>query len=172
MAKFLVVGTLVGAIFLFVSGGVLHNLPYSVQGLNEFRGGPLVVEGIRAAAGNGNGIYFAKEGILAAVHFEPGVADRTANIGPLMVKEVVTDLASAFLLCLVLLAIKCTGTWQRAGVLATAALAACMENQISDWNWYGFSGTFTIFEMVDIIGSWFALGLILSVLNNKFAPSA
>jgi hypothetical protein len=71
-----------------------------------------------------------------------------------------------------MLAIKCKATMHRGGVLAMAALAAGMENQISDWNWYGFSTQFTVFEMVDIVGSWFVLGLILSALKNKLAPDA
>ncbi len=173
MGRFIGIGTIGGAIFLFVWGALLHSgIPLRMQGLHEFRNSAAVADAIRANAPNGNGIYFGKEGIFAAVHFEPGVADRAQNIGPLLVKEVFTDLASAFLLCLLTLAIKCSGAGQRAGVLATAAMAAAMENQISDWNWYGFSMQFSIFEMVDIVGSWFVLGLILSALKNKFAPDA
>jgi len=173
MAKFIAVGTVVGAIFLFAWGGALHSAtPLDMQGLHEFQNGAAVVEAIRANTPGGNGIYFAKEGLFAAVQFDPRIPDRTQNIGPMLLKEVLTDLASAFLLCLLLLAIKCTGTTQRAGVLATAALAASMENQISDWNWYGFSAAFSAFEMVDIVGSWFVLGLILSMLKNKLAPNA
>jgi len=171
MGKFLAIGTVVGAIFLFVWGGVLHSAtPLTIQGLNEFQNSAAVADAIRANAPGGNGIYFGKEGVFAAVRFEPGVTDRTHDIAPLMIREVMTDLASAFLLCLLILAIKCAGTGQRAGVLAIAALAAGMENQISDWNWYGFSLQFSVFELVDIVGSWFVLGLILSALKNKFAP--
>lgn len=173
MAKFTAIGTVVGAVFLFVFGGIMHSaVPLDLQGLYEFQNSATVAEAVRANAARGNGVYFGKEGLLAAVHFEPGVADRTQNIGPLMVKEVFTDLASAFLLCLLVLALKCTGTLQRAGALGIAALAAGMENQVSDWNWYGFSAQFSLFELADIVASWFLLGLILSLLKNKLAPEA
>lgn len=167
--KFLLVGSLVGAIFLFLWGGILHSAtPLPIQGLNEFRGSALMIEAIRAAAGNGNGVYFAKEGVWAAVALDPG-GDRTAHMGSMMVKEVVTDLLSAFFLCLLMLAVKCTSAGSRAGVFAIAALAASMENQVSDWNWYGFSAQFSAFEAVDLVGSWFVLGFILSALRDKFA---
>lgn len=172
MTKFIAVGTVAGAIFLFVWGGVLHSAtPLPMQGLNEFKDNAAVVEAMKANT-NGNGVYFGPQGVWTAVSFFPDFADKTHDLTPMLIKEVFTDVASAFLLCLLILAIKCKSTMERGGVLAMAALAAGMENQISDWNWYGFSAQFTAFEMVDIVGSWFVLGLILPALKNKLAPDA
>lgn len=171
-AKFISVGTLIGAIFLFVWGGLLHGMcPMDMQGLNEFQNKAAVIETIKANT-RGNGVYIAGEGVWLAVSFLPDMADKTHNLNPFLVKEVVTDPASAFFLCLLMLCLNCPSHTARAGALAIAALAAGMENQVSDWNWYGFSTRFSAFELLDVVVGWFVLGLILSVLRNKLAPGA
>lgn len=171
--KYIAVGTIVGAIFLFSWGGLLHGaVPLDVQGLYEFQDGAMVSKTVAANAQRGNGIYFTREGLWASVAFRPDMGDKTQDMNPYFVKEIVTDLTVAFLLSLLILAIKCPGTMERAGVLAMVAVAAGFENQVSDWNWYGFSTRFSTFEFIDVVGAWFLLGLILSALKNKLAPSA
>jgi hypothetical protein len=170
--RFLGAGTVVGALFLFVWGGVVHSFtPPDVQGLHEFQNKTAVIEAVKAHT-RGNGIYMMGEGVWAAVSLLPDGSDKTANLGPYLLREVCTDLASAFFLCLLVLCLNCPSHLSRAGALAVAALAAGMENQISDWNWYGFSMRFSLFELADIVGAWFVAGLILSVLRNKLAPDA
>ena len=171
--KFIAAGTIVGAIFLFMWGGALHSgVPMDVQGLYEFQDGAAVTQAVKANGQRGNGIYFTKEGLWASVGFRPDMSDKTQDLAPYFVVEIITDLAVAFLLSLLILAIKCSGMMERAGVLAMVAVAAGFENQVSDWNWYGFSARFSVFEFIDIVGAWFVLGLILSTLKNKLAPSA
>jgi hypothetical protein len=163
---------MVGAIFLFAWGAVLHSMtPLDLQGLHEFKDNAAVVAALKATT-DGNGIYFGPQGVWLAISFRPDMTDKTQNLTPLLIREVLTDLASAFLLCLLLLAVRCRAALARGGVFAVAALAAGMENQVSDWNWYGFSAPFTVFELVDIVGSWFVLGVILSLLKDKIAPEA
>jgi hypothetical protein len=171
-AKFLAVGTVLGAVFLFVWGAVYHSLtPPEVQGLNAFRNKSAVMDAIKANAPH-NGVYFLGQGVWAAVSFQPDLADKTQNMGPYLVKEVFTDLFSALFLALLVLQTRSSSAPGRAGALVLAALAAGMENQVSDWNWYGFSARFTVFELVDIVVSWFLVGLILAALARKLAPEA
>ena len=168
-AKFIGVGTVVGAIFLFMWGALLHSgLPMETQGMTALP--PAAMAALKLAPMS-DGVYFG-QGVWAAISLQERGGRDPNDIGPMLIREVFTDLAGAFLLCLLLLAVKCKGTMERAGVLAMAATAACMENQVSDWNWYGFSAQFSILEAVDIVGGWFLLGIILSLLKNKLAPEA
>ncbi len=171
-AKYLVAGTLVGGIFLFLWGGALHTgVPLEVQGLRELTDGGPVVQALLAQT-RGNGVYFSPQGLMVVVAFRPGRNDVTESIGSNLALEFAANLAQAFLLSLLTLQLRGASAAARAGGIALAAVAAGLENQVSDWNWYGFSTAFTVFELVDVIAGWLVLGLILGALAKKLAPQS
>lgn len=75
--KYLIVGAIVGGIVLFLWGAVTHAvLPAP---MHAFTNEDAVTQAIRTNTA-GNGVYFAKSGILASVAFLPDYGDKTLNI--------------------------------------------------------------------------------------------
>lgn len=169
--KFLVVGAIVAGITLFVWGFVTHAaLPLSERALTEFKDAQAVVQVIRANAPQ-NGVYFAKQGIFAAVSFLPDVSDKTQNITPNLIREFVIDVLAGLFLGLVLLGTRGSTVMGRVGLLVAAALAAVASQSLPAWNWYGFSLEYTTMEVIDLVGGWFLAGLVLAGLMKKMVPA-
>ncbi len=174
--KFLISGAVVGGLLLFVWGAAYHMIiPWEKIALSEFKDTPAIVQAVRANAPQ-NGMYFAPQGVFAAVSFFPDMSDKTNLMGPMMVRELIKDLAVGLLLSVVLLWVGPSTVLGRARLLAMIALTAAISEYISDWNWYGFSGSFTLLSMGDIVIGWFLTGLALGGLMNKMrlapAPQA
>lgn len=163
-AKFLVVGTIVGGLVIFLWGAVTHAiLP---QPLSAFKDEPALVEAVRAHT-NGNGVYFATRGMLAAVSFRSDLADKTQSIAPNLAIQFGTDTLAAFLLCLVIAGLRANSVLGRARWMALAGIGAFALKELPYWNWYGFSVSFISMEALDLIGKFFISGLVLGALFNK-----
>jgi hypothetical protein len=170
--RFLLVGTLVTAIALFAWQSISNTIiPWHMATMREFANNDAVVQAVRANAPE-NGVYFSPQGILASVKLTPNVIDRTALIGQMLGTQFVIDLAVAFLLALVALRLRPTTTVGTATALGTAGLAGSMLIELSNWNWYGFSLSWTTVNVVDHTIQWFLAGLVLAALMRRLAPAA
>ncbi len=168
-AKFLLVGAVVGGIVLFLWGAVTHVvLP---QPIHEFKNAQAVVQAVRANT-DANGLYFAPQGVFSSVAFRPDLGDKTKNLAPNLVTQLLTDVLGALLLCVVLTGVREGSVLGRAGWLALAGLAAFALKLLPYWNWYGFSVAFTAMEVLDLVGKFFIGGLVLSALMSKMAPAS
>lgn len=166
-ARFLIVGSIVGGIVLFLWGAVTHMLlPWPVK---EFKDDAAVVEAVRANA-PANGIYLSTRGVFASVAFTGDAANKTQSMGPYLAVQFVTDTISAFLLCLLAAWIPCHCVWTRASRLFVAGLAAFTLKILPYWNWYGFSTGFVAMEALDMLGKFFIGGLVLGALMKKLSP--
>ena len=168
-AKFLVTGAIVGGIVLFLWGAVTHEL--LPQPLREFKDEKAVVDVIRAN-GSGNGVYFARRGMLASVAFLPDLGDKSHNITSNLIIQFSTDTLGALLLCLALGALRADSALGHARQLAVIGLVVVALKLAPYWNWYGFSPAFTAMEALDVVGKFFIGGLVLSALMKKLAPAA
>jgi len=163
-AKFLILGTIVGGIVLFVWGGITHAvLP---QPIREFKDPQAVVQTIRANT-EGNAVYFARQGVFTSVAFRPDFGDKTQDIAPSLMIQFCTDCLSALLLCLAITRLNANSVLGRAGWLLVLGLAAFTLKIMPYWNWYGFSTSFIAMEALDLVGKFFIGGLVLSALLNK-----
>ena len=168
-AKFLVTGAIVGGIVLFLWGGLTHSvLP---QPLREFKDEKAVVDVIRAN-GSGNGVYFARRGMLASVALLPDLSDKSQSISQNLLIQLATDTLAALLLCLVLGGFRADSVPGHAGKLTLVGLAIVALKLAPYWNWYGFTPAFTAMEALDVVGKFFIGGLVLSALMKKLAPAA
>jgi hypothetical protein len=50
--------------------------------------------------------------------------------------------------------------------LAVAGLAASVIVDIPNWNWWGFSGAYTLVNLVDFTLTWFFAGLVMAKVAN------
>jgi hypothetical protein len=171
-SRFLLIGTVVTAIALFawqtISNAVL---PWHMATMREFANNDAMVEAIRANAPE-NGVYVSNQGILAAVALTPNLIDKTTLIGQMLGKQFVINLVVAFLLALVALRLRPTTVMGTATALAIAGLAGSALIELSNWNWYGFSASWSIVNLVDHTIQWFIAGLVLAALMRRLAPAA
>ena len=167
-AKFLVTGAIVGGIVIFLWGAVTHAL--LPPPLLEFKDEKAVVETIRAN-GSGNGVYFARRGMLASVAFLPDLGDKSQNVTPNLLIQFATDTLAALLLCLALAGLHADSALGHARKLAVIGLVIVALKLAPYWNWYGFSPLFIAMEALDVVGKFFIGGLVLSALMKKLAPA-
>ena len=167
--RFLVVGTLVGAIVLFAWQTVSNAaLPWHMATMTEFANDSATAHAVRAAAPQ-NGVYFSKYGILAAVRVTPDFSDLTANtaMGPMLAKQFGLDLVATVVL-LVFLGRVPSDTAMRTGVTsALAALAVSAIIELSNAIWYGFAASYSLVNVVDQTIAFFLVGATLAALRTR-----
>lgn len=167
-AKFLVTAAVVGGVALWLWGAVTHTLLPQVlpQPLREFKNERAMAEAVRANTA-GNGVYFARQGVMAAVSFRPDFGDKTKDLTPNLITQLVTDMIGAVLLGIAVLRLRKDSVACIAGWLAVAGLAAFALKMLPYWNWYGFSVGFLGMEALDLVGKFFLGGLLLGALAKK-----
>jgi hypothetical protein len=55
--------------------------------------------------------------------------------------------------------------WDRAAFVGLAALAGAIVCRLSDWNWHGYSRSYTAVELADVAIGWTLVGLVLAALT-------
>jgi len=167
--RFLVVGTLVGAIVLFAWQTVSNAaLPWHMATMTEFANDSATARTIRAAAPQ-NGVYFSKYGILAAVRITPTFTDITSGsaIGSMLGKQLGLDLAAALLVVLLLGRFPAEGAVRTGVTSALAALAVGAVIELSNAIWYGFSASYSLVNVVDQTIAFFLVGAALAALRAR-----
>jgi F0F1-type ATP synthase assembly protein I len=171
--KLLAVGSLAAGLTLFAWQTVSQvMLPWHRMTMQEFTNAPQVIEAIQAG-GSGNGMYFAGEGILAAVSFTPTLEDKTsmAFMGAMLAKQLVVDIIVGALLCMLLLVVPHIAPRDGARIAAMAALASALTARASDWIWYGFSALHTLVNSLDLVIGWSIVGAVLGWLIRRLSPA-
>jgi hypothetical protein len=94
--KHFTLAALAGALTLFGWETVSNAaLPWHMATMRTFADSTAAVQAIRAHAPE-NGLYVDGRGVVAAVSFMPDMTDKSSLIGPMMGKQIVLDLAVAF----------------------------------------------------------------------------
>ena len=167
--RFLVVGTLVGAIVLFAWQTVSNAaLPWHTATMTEFVNDSATARTIRAAAPQ-NGVYFSKYGILAAVRIAPSFTDLAAGtaLGPMLGKQFGLDLVATLVLLLLLGRFPTEGAVRTGVTSALAALAVGATIELSNAIWYGFTASYALVNVVDHTIAFFLVGATLAALRAR-----
>lgn len=82
-------------------------------------------------------------------------------------RGLLTEIAGAFVLGLVLLAAPGLDYWRRVRLVVLTALAAAALVRLPDWTWWGFSTAFTVLGAVDLLVGWFLGGLVIAKFVRK-----
>ena len=171
--KLLIAGSLAAGFALFAWQTISQVVvPWHEATMREFEDAPRVVEVIRAGAPE-NGMYFAGQGILAAVAFTPTMADKTSMefMGPMLLRQFATNVLIGLLLCLMLVTVQGVSPATGARIAAIAAAAAALTINVSNSIWYGFSMAFTLVNSVDLVIGWAIAGAVIGWLGRRIAPS-
>lgn len=165
--KYLLYGTLAAGLTLFVWQTISHvALPFHEATLKPFTNNAAVVDAIRANT-SGNGVYISPQGITAAVSFTPDMADKSKAMGGNMAKQVVIDLVAALLLCVLVARIGVGRKRDAALTLALGALAAGIIEELSGWNWFGFSASYAIVNLIDLAIQFALAGVVIAWVYKR-----
>jgi hypothetical protein len=169
-ARYVVVGTVVAAVVLFVWSSVMHVGLWPESSVKTFKDEGAVNDVIRAN-GSGNGLYINKAGVVAVVHIDPNVPNTFQNMGPMLTGEFISDLVVGLLLAIGfgLVGIGSARNGAAAGVVF--GLAAATHTYASETIWYGYPWLFTILNSIEIVVGWMLAGAVLGVLAVKMNRS-
>lgn len=168
--RLFVVATLAGAIVLFVWQAISHTaLGLPEKGLRPFPNdsGASPAHVIRALAPQ-NGIYFSRYGVLATVGMSADYADKTKAFVPMLMKQLVTDVAVVCILVLLLPRIADWSVVRTAGTYSLLALAYQGMIDVSNAIWWNYPVPWTLGNMLDQLIAFFLVGLTLAVLRNRY----
>jgi len=190
----IVLAAVLGGVTMFLWGALSHTvIPFSENALLGFTNDDAVVQTIMANAPK-SGVYFMpyvpqkQEGMteeefkaaqqsaedkmqqgpfmLAAVRL-----GEMGSFGSYLLIQLVTDILTALLVCLVLMRV--TGSlWNRVGTAELVGLAGFAGLSLPQWNWYAFSGAFTLAELFDVAVGFFLGGLVIAKILGRAQKEA
>lgn len=184
MLKSLVLGTILGGLMAFVWSSISwevlgwHEKPFHrFQNEDE-------VSAIIASHATGPGVYMLPSGpsqegmkgeqkkaaqaaLMAKMQKGPIVfgAVRTDGFGSYargLVAQLLSLMAAAFLLTWLVLQTSGLSYGKRVVFLGVVGLAASVIVDLPNWNWWGFSGSFTLVNLVDCTLTWLIAGSVIA----------
>ena len=171
-ARALIIGAVAGAIALFCWGAVSHMFaPWAKNWVAPFPGdSAAVTEQLRTLA-PANAVYYDPHGyFLAASPLSDG-SDKTALMGSMLGMEFAQNLFVCLILAGLMVAFRTRTLYRQALLAATMGLAAAIDIHMSYFTWYGFSWSFTLIAMVDIVIGWFLAGIAIGWVIKKWGPA-
>jgi hypothetical protein len=166
--KYLLLSALLGGLASFVWGAAYHaGLGIDERVLGKFDNSRVVSELVRDHS-SGNGMYYTKEGVIAAVNMTPDLADRSQmSMAPQLVKQYLINAVAAGLLAWLLTFTGIRSALCAGGFFALAGFAAGVASELSAWNWYGHSTSFSLAMIVDLVACFAVTGLVVGWLRGK-----
>jgi len=86
----------------------------------------------------------------------------TSGSGAALPIQLVTTIVSALLATWLLTNSTLPGYWPRVGFLVVLALTAGVICHVPDWNWWGFSASYTAVAFADLLIGWTLAGLVIA----------
>lgn len=192
MLKSLVLGTILGGVVAFIWSSISWEvLPWHEQGFHSFQNDEEVSAVIASHITESGNYILPGRPPMEGMSAEQKKAVETALIakmqkGPVMfaairrggfgsfaaglIKQFLILAAGAFLLTWLLLQTSGLSYGQRVIFLAVAGLAASVVSDLPNWNWWGFSGSYTAVMVADSTLTWLFAGLaIAKVARGKTA---
>ncbi len=89
-----------------------------------------------------------------------------------LIIQLLSLVAAAFLLTWMLLQTSGLRYNRRVLFLAVAGLSASVIVDLPNWNWWGFSGTYTVINLVDFTLMWLFAGFVIAKVAKPRGPEA
>jgi hypothetical protein len=87
------------------------------------------------------------------------------SFGRAIVLQMLSLMAAAFLLTWLLLQTSGLSYIRRVSFLAVTGLAASVIVDLPNWNWWGFSGSYTAVSLADFTVTWLIAGLVIAKVS-------
>jgi hypothetical protein len=192
MLKSLVLGTILGGVVAFIWSSISWEvLPWHEQGFHNFQNDEEVSAVIASHITESGNYILPGRPPMEGMNAEQKKAAETTLMarmekGPVMfaairrggfgsfaaglVKQFLILAAGAFLLTWLLLQTSGLSYGQRVIFLAVVGLAASVVSDLPNWNWWGFSGSYTAVMIADSTLTWLFAGLVIAkVAKGKTA---
>ena len=167
--RFLMIGTLVGALVLFLWQLVSHGaLQLPERGLKAFPSDSMAVaaKSIRALAPQ-NGMYFSAYGVLAAVDISGDYADKRRQFVSMMAEQLALDIAVVFIITLLMGRLGDPSVVRSGVILGALAVALMGMVDVANGIWWNYTTAWTIGNLVDHAVGFFILGMTLAALRRR-----
>jgi hypothetical protein len=184
MIKNLALGTILGAIVLFVWSAIAWMfIPWPGEPMRSFTNEQAVVDAMKANAPQSGNYLLPNEPKRT-----PGMTDEQYNaamkaaedrmnngpmvfaairLGPVsmakaMIVGFVIDLVAVFLGCVLLLQTDRLTYKGRVAFVAGLGLLIFAATHLNDWNWWGFSTAYTLMQLGAVFIGWLLAGLLMA----------
>lgn len=182
MVRSLVLGTVLGGLVMFGWGAVNHMLlPWTTEALLPFTNEEAVRQAVVANTPR-PGIYVLpnippntpreqqQAAMAAAEHkmMQGPMVFASIRLGPagsmagMMTVQVLIDLAGGLLATALLLQARPLSYFGRVLFVVGIAAAIAIVGALPAWNWYNFSGLYTLTELADVLVGWVLAGLVIA----------
>jgi hypothetical protein len=91
----------------------------------------------------------------------------TSGSGAALPVQLVTSIVSAILATWLLMNTTLPSYWQRVGFLVILALTAGVICHVPNWNWWGFSASYTAVAFADLLIGWALAGLVIAKVTSS-----
>ncbi len=165
--RYYTIGTLVTTFTIFVWQTLSNTVLYwHTATMRPFLDAAMAAQTLRSVAPE-NGVYFAPQGILAAVSLTTN--GQAKAMGPMLATQVGLDVIVVLLVAWLVLRLP-AGSRTRTGITtAVFGFAAAFVLAMSDWNWYGFALAYSLVNVLDISIQLFLAGLLLETFRGRWA---
>ncbi len=168
--RYYTIGTLATTLVVFVWQTLSNTVLYwHTMTMRPFDDAAMASQTLRSIA-PANGVYFAPQGILAAVSLTTN--GQPKSMAPMMGRQVVLDLIVVFIVAFLVLRLP-AGKRLRTGITAGLfGFAAAAVLALSDWNWYGFAFPYSVVNVLDITVQLFLAGVLLETFRGRWTMPA
>ncbi len=192
MIKQLVLGTVLGAIVLFIWNALAWMIiPWPGEPLRHFTSEDAIVAAIKANAPRSGNYLIPNEpqrlpgmteeqyqkamkdaedrmnngpNVFVAVRLEP------VSVARAMVVGFLTNIVTVFLACVLLRQTDRLSYRGRVGFVAGLGLLIFAGGHLDEWNWWGFSHAYTMMQLGALAIGWILAGLVMAIfLRGKTA---
>ena len=178
MVGWALLGGIVGGLVVFAWGAVSWMaLPWHQTSLLRFKNEVAVAKAVRGNAPQA-GTY-----LLLAEHWRNPTAEQktipkgfmlfgavrqgSPTMSSYYLRGLAIEMVAAFLLSWLLLSLKGLTYWGRVRVATTVAVVAWAMVRLPDWNWWGFSMSFTLLAILDLVIGWFLGGVAIAAFTRN-----
>ncbi len=105
------------------------------------------------------------QGPFVYANIHKGIKPNAMTV-PLVV-SLITHIIGAFFITLLLLQTKLARYWSRVKFVTIVGFLVGFLSMVPLWNWWGFTGAFTVVGILDTLFAWFFGGLVIARLSSK-----
>ena len=182
MLKRLLLGTVLGGLVVYLWGSISWMVLPWHRGTFQVFTNEEVVSTVLQLAAPASGVYLLPK--MGASAREQQHAHELMKQGPVMLAAVRThgadpadpmfyvkglglELFGALLMTWLLLGLPGLSYGARVRTVTVAALIAGVLTRLQDWHWWGFSMSYTVVAILDLVIGWFLAGLVIAKVARR-----
>jgi hypothetical protein len=175
--KKIIAASLLGALTMFIWGAVSHMVIFIGAGFKPLPGEEKVLSVLKSTI-NEKGLYFfpgkdfrnttKEQDVLFESRFRNGPVGlliyRPHGGNLLDINKLITQFVCTLLSVLIAIFIvsaSTTGYWKRVCMVTALGLIACTSVSSIYWNWYEFSASFFVAQILDMVIGFFITGMVI-----------